>query len=257
MQLGNDTWQASIRDSPLSPVPDRLKEHAILHSVPWLDRITGGIGRSEVALLDSSDDFVLGLTSHICVEAVTNFDREMVFVDGGNSIDPFGIARICKSKGLDANQVLSSISMARAFTAYQLTSLINTRLEDIIEETEASTLIVSCLLDLFFDKDMPWNESFQLIKRSLGEIKKLTHKHNLATVITNQGFHKTRHKRALRSTMYNTPDKTVILESRKAGMKVILPRKGIYYYRYQECENQSVLDRFCKELGYGEDCCYI
>ena len=107
---------------PLEP----LREHRALHtSLFRLDELIGGFEASQVALLDSSNRFVFDLTSLLCVQAVSTFDEELVFVDGGNSIDPYGIANICRRKGHDKGQMLSQINVARAFTAYQLVTLIN------------------------------------------------------------------------------------------------------------------------------------
>ena len=183
-----------------------LREHKVLYTSLYpLDEFIGGFEASQVALLDSSSRFVFDLVSLLCIQGVETFDEEIIFVDGGNSIDPYGIANICKRKGNDKKHVLSQINVARAFTAYQLVTLINDRLEEMIRKSKASTLIVSCFVDLFFDKDMPWQESFQLIKRSMAKIKRLTREYNLITIITNHGLAKLHFRRGLRNLMYNTP----------------------------------------------------
>lgn len=235
-----------------------LREHRVLYlDLPRLDELIGGFEASQVALLDSSSSFVFDLVSMLCVEAFNTFREDLIFVDGGNSIDPHGIANICKRKGCDRQEVLSQINVARAFTAYQLVTLINDRLEEMIKNSRASTLIVSCFIDLFFDKDMAWQESFQLIKRSMAAIKSLTREHNLITIITNHGLAKLHFRRGLRNLFYTTPDKLVRFEDRKKGLKVVLPRKDSFVHFYPVPTYQTILDEFFEGESYGKNRAYL
>jgi hypothetical protein len=147
--------------------------------------------------------------------------------------------------------------VARAFTAYQMVTLINDRLEGMIKKSKASTLIVSSFIDLFFDKDMAWSESFQLIKRSIATIKKLTSEYNLIAIITNHGLSKLHFRRSIRNLMYNAPDKLVRIEGRKRGLKVLLPQKGSLIYFYPVPTYQTVLEEFFKGGSHGTNSAYL
>ncbi len=219
----------------------------------WLDSVVGGFRPREMALIDSSSPFVFGLLSELCVQAVTGYGSEMIFVDGGNSIRPYEIARIAKLRGLDPYGVLPKINVARGFTAHQLAALINDRLEPALGRTGASTIVVSSILDLFMDRDMKWNESFQLLKRSMLELKRIAKRHDAVCIISNYGtgIYRTR---ALRSTMNDCPDRIVRMDSMGTGMRICLPRHGTYLYRYPVPQSQTVLDRYLRECNYGEDC---
>ena len=219
----------------------------------WLDSVVGGFRPSEMVLVDSSSRFLFGLLSELCVQAVTAYGTHAVFVDGGNSIRPYEIARISKFKGLDPYNVLSRIHVARAFTAYQLASLINDELDTILEKTGASTVIVSSLLDLFLDPDMRWNESFQLVKRSMAMLEKITRERGVVCIISNFGAGKLQRTRALASTMNGYPDRILRMESTDKGMCISLPRYGTYFYRYPVPKGQSVLERYFREANYGQD----
>ncbi len=250
-----------ISETLIDSVPsalEPLREHRALYTALYpLDEFIGGFEASQVTLLDSSSAFVFDLVSMLCVQAVNTFDEELIFVDGGNSIDPYGIANICKRKRYDKGHVLSQINVARAFTAYQLVTLINDRLEDMLKKSRASTLFVSCFMDLFFDKDMAWTESFQLIKRSIATIKKLTHEHNLITIITNHGLAKLHFRRGLRNLMYNAPDKLVRFEGRKRGLKVLMPRKESFIYFYPVPTYQTILEEFITGESHGKNGAYL
>ncbi len=219
----------------------------------WLDSVIGGFKAPELVLVDCSSQFLGGLISEICVQATTAFGIEMAFVDGGNSIDPYDIARICKFRGQDPIEVLSRINVARGFTAYQLAAIINQQLEGIIHQSGVSTLVVSSFIDLFLDRDMRWAESFQLVKRSMRTLRRLTEEYGLVCIITNQGPGKFHRSGSLRRVMETAPDRIVRMEGREAGMLVTLPRTGTYLYRYPVARGQAVIDRYIREVNYGQD----
>ncbi len=241
-----------------SYISEPLREHRVLYlALPRLDWFIGGFAASELILLDSSSRYVFDLTSMLCVQAVDTFHEELIFIDGGNSIDPYGIANLCKRKGCDRGHVLSQISVARAFTTYQLVTLINDKLEDMVQKSKASTLVVSCFVDLFFDKDMAWMESFQLIKRCMNTLKRLTKEYNLVTVLTNHGLAKLHFRRGLRNLMYNAPDKLVRIEDMRKGLRVILPRKDAFIRFYPVPTYQMILDEFLKGETHGKDLTHL
>ena len=243
---------------PASYTTESFREHRVLSlGLLRLDEFIGGFAASEVTLVDSSSRYVFDLASLLCVSAVAAFDEEVIFVDGGNSIDPYGIANLCRRKGHHRGYVLSQINVARAFTAYQLTSLINGRLEDMVRQSRASTLIVSCFVDLFFDNDMAWVESFQLIKRCVNTLMRLTREHNLVTVLTNYGPAKLHFRRHLRNLMYNAPDRLIRIEERKGYLKVTAPRTGTAIHFYPVPTYQMILDEFSGGKSHGANSAHV
>src|SRR3989304_6264515 len=92
----------------------QVRERRLLTtSIPVLDRLLGGFEGGRVTLIDSGSDYVFHLTSLLCVRAVME-GSEVVFVDGGNTIDPHGIARIAGRAGLARLDVLPRNHGARA-----------------------------------------------------------------------------------------------------------------------------------------------
>jgi hypothetical protein len=250
--------QPEAMTQPASYTSEPLREHRVLSlGLVRLDEFTGGFAASEVTLVDSSSRYVFDLTSLLCVSAVAAFGEEVIFIDGGNSIDPYGIANLCRRMGQGRGHVLSQINVARAFTAYQLVSLINNRLEDMVRQSRASTLVVSCFVDLFFDKDMAWAESFQLIKRCVNTLMRLTREHNLVTVLTNYGLAKLHFRRHLRNLMYNAPDRLVRIEERKKYLKVIAPRAGTAMHFHHVPTYQMILDEFFRGERPGANSAHV
>jgi hypothetical protein len=220
----------------------------------WLDSVVGGFRPGEMALIDCSSPFLFSLLSELCVQAVTDYGTRAVFVDGGNSIRPYEIARIAKFRGQDPNAVLSRINVARAFTAHQMAALVNDNLERILDRTGASTIIVSSLLDLFLDPDMKWKESFQLVKRSMANLDAMTHDRGLVCIVSNFGAHKMDRTKFLRATMGHYPARVLSMEPTAEGMTVSLPRRGTFLRRYPVPRGQTVLERYFRGCSYGQDC---
>src|SRR5512138_3925828 len=102
-----------------------VPEIVIPTSIPTLDRFITGLHSSQIILIDSADRTVFDLTHIFCVNAVNTLHEEVVWIDGGNSINPYEIGRICRRFGIDRNEILGNINIARAFTAYQLVSLVD------------------------------------------------------------------------------------------------------------------------------------
>lgn len=77
-----------------------------------------------------------------------------LFVDGGNSFNPYLVAELARSYGVDARAALENIYVSRAFTAYQLSSLILKELGRFQEQVKAKAVIVSDVASLYLDRDL-------------------------------------------------------------------------------------------------------
>ncbi len=106
--------------------------------------------------------------------------RDVVFVDGWNSFDPYAVSRIVKSLGGDRT-ALSRIHVARAFTEYQMDALVGD-LEQALTRWKPSVLAVSYLPSLFSGKD-----GQRLFEPALTRLRSLTASCGVMTVITSFG----------------------------------------------------------------------
>jgi hypothetical protein len=92
-------------------------------------------------------------------------ESSTAFVDGGNSFSPYEVAEAARDYGLDCKEALERVYVSRAFTAYQLSSLILEKLCHILRKTKVRLLIVSDVTSLFLDRDMPKTESRELFMK--------------------------------------------------------------------------------------------
>src|SRR3990170_6319427 len=133
---------------------------ALTTSVPVLDRLLGPFEPRRIALVDSGSDFVFRLTTLLCVRAVME-GQPVVFLDGGNSVDPHGMVALGKRVGLTRTEILPRIHVARAFTCPQMATLILDMLDKKVEETGAGLVVLSCLPEMYLDEDVERGEAHQ------------------------------------------------------------------------------------------------
>lgn len=108
----------------------------------------------------------------------------VVFVDGGNSFSPYLVADIARSYGLDPRKTLERIYVSRAFTAYQLSSLILEKLEPFVNGKRARLMVVSDIASLFFDKDIPKTEAKDLFMKVCAKLSDIAAKNQAIVLAT-------------------------------------------------------------------------
>ncbi len=197
-----------------------------------------------MTLIDSSDRLLFDVVHLLSVNHVLNEGQEVVWVDGGNSINPYSLAGICKRFRVDSQEVLNSINVSRAFTAYQYVTLIEDMMEAEVRRTRAGMLVLSCFPDLFLDKDMWWSESLQLMKRCLATIEDVTKRYGLITLVTNFGLSKLLFKKSLRSLVYSSADKVVRIENARSSLRLTLVNDGRTMLYHPVPYYQRTLDEF-------------
>ncbi|NJD58154.1 MAG: hypothetical protein C3F13_03795 [Anaerolineales bacterium] len=89
-------------------------------------------------------------------------------LDAGNCFDGYGLARQLRQHTPRFQSALERVSVARAFTCYQV--------ETLLTETVANTapVLVLNLLDTFYDENVKLTERLRLLQVSLGELRRLS-----------------------------------------------------------------------------------
>jgi len=108
----------------------------------------------------------------------------ITFVDGGNTFNPYFVAEIARSYGLNAKEALENICVSRAFTAYQLSSLILEKLDFALKRNKAKLLIVSDITSLFLDRDVPKTEANELFMKACAKLSEIASKKQVITIVS-------------------------------------------------------------------------
>jgi hypothetical protein len=191
-----------------------------LHTgLPRLDAFLGGFKPSTITLIDSNT-FSFELLSMLCVHAIKVTERNVVFVDGGISFDPYAIATLSKRSRLHGDTVLSKIMIARGFTAYQLDALISDRLEPVIREHEPLLLIVSCVTDMLMDRAVREKEALTILRRDLSVLQRLTGEYKMITIITKRLRPPSSRASAFNEILYKGVDEIIEIKRKKKGIEI-------------------------------------
>ena len=112
------------------------------------------------------------LIERLCVRAQLpkrygGFDSSVILIDGGNSSDPYLCINFARQYGLKVDDVLSKIITSRAFTVYQLESLITHELQNAIIKYDAKFVIISDILGMFTDDPYLGPKEIKLILQNI------------------------------------------------------------------------------------------
>lgn len=246
-------------EEPLVSIVDAgplFRERTLKTSVLQLDELTGGLHSGQVNLFDSDNSYSTSLLHLLCVRAISEFDEEVVWIDGGNAVDPYGISSICKRLRLDKRDILSRVNISRAFTAYQLVTLIDEKLQEQVERSAPALVVVSSITEMFLDKDMKWMESHQLLRRCLERVAKITKEHETISIITNNTHQPVRPNSLLANLLYEHADLVLQMRTRKDGLLFRLPGRDREVLFSPVPWNQTTLDEFRGDSD-GKDSAYL
>ena len=88
-------------------------------------------------------------------------------VDAGNCFDGYGLARQLRQQTSYWQAALERVSVARAFTCYQVETLLTESVSGF------SPVLVLNLLDTFYDENVKLSERLRLLEVSLAELRRL------------------------------------------------------------------------------------
>ncbi len=104
---------------------------------------------------------------------------DVIVLDGANRFDPYMVSSFAKKALLSPERLLKAIRIARAFTCYQMASLIGEKLNSLLKQEEGTTqpenrwIILLGPVTPFLDEDVPDREVRPLFERSLKKIEEM------------------------------------------------------------------------------------
>jgi len=177
--------------------------------IPELDGLLGGFKAGETTLVDGNSSLISDLPNQLCVNTYRTFHTETIYIDGGMRANPYRIARYARILELDQQEVLENVVVSRAFTVYQLSTLLRDLLEPMIQKRSPRTLIIGMLPALYLDPDVSQQEAQTLLTQDLEKIQELTARYNLITVGTNLDAMPLTPSKGLGKTLYDSVNEIV------------------------------------------------
>jgi hypothetical protein len=209
-----------------------------------LDRLCSGFKAGEMTLVDGNSSLISDLPNQLCVTTYQTFRSETIYIDGGMCANPYRIARYARMLELDQQEVLQNVVMSRAFTVYQLSTIIQEMLEPMIEKRSPRTLLIGMLPALYLDPEIPAREAQTLLSLDLQKIQDLTIRYQLITVFTNLDVMPLSPSRGLGKTLYENVNEIVRMKQFEQCTSLELVKKQKSATIVRGAEGQLRLEAF-------------
>ena len=99
---------------------------------------------------------------------------KVLVADGANAFDPYVVSKFARTEGFPPDGLLRKISVARAFTCHQLTTLIRERLAPLVLPGVPSLVVFLGPCTMFFDEDVPGGEATLLFRKTLAKVQEMS-----------------------------------------------------------------------------------
>ncbi len=170
------------RDHPGVPHLGPPSRRRLLTGIKSMDRFLGGFAPGQVTLLRGLHHAPT-LLPRLLVLAVLDRGEDVVLVDGGNVADPFSLSAICRRLRVRPRDVLPRVHIARAFTSFQMSSILEDALPAAVEEHSPGVLAITCVDELYHDDNVGRDQATVLLGRALDRVREVTEREGLVTLL--------------------------------------------------------------------------
>ena len=193
---------------------ERIQENDIKvrSGIKELDKIISGLKTGEVTFIDGTNRIVSNIEKQICVNQYKIYKNKIIYIDGGMNFNPYEIAKCARENEIDHRATLEHIHISRVFTLFQLTSILQERLEKKIIEYNPKILIIGKFLTLYLDSEVTSNQANIIMKNNLDKIKEITKKYEIITILSNFNS-RMKTEKNFKSILYKGVDKIVTIKT--------------------------------------------
>jgi len=178
---------ALLAELPLQPFEATKPRNA---RFPAGQILTTGIEKLDKLVQLTTGQFVVfqgrplsrSLAELLCVRAQLGhpigLNSDAIFIDGGNSFDAYAVSNYAVEHRIESKLALSRVHISRAFTYFQLASLLTEKLSNALARYSSKLAIVSDITELFQDPEIKDKQEasrvFQRVLRSLSAVAEIT-----------------------------------------------------------------------------------
>ncbi len=168
-----------------------------------------------------------------------------IFVDGGNTFNPYAISAIAREFGLDPKSTLEQVFISRAFTAYQLSALILETLEDAVKHYKSRLVLISRITNLFLDKDVPTKEAFEIFRKIITHLSDLAVKRNIIVAATCSNDEHSKRRIILESILVDKTGTTIKVAESKGRLQLTIQNHDFHDpFTADVSQNRTTLQEF-------------
>jgi hypothetical protein len=184
----------------------------------------GGFNIGELIFFEG-DLSALSLSHLLCVRSMLPAERgglgsPVIWLDGGNTFNPYVIAEFSKTLSLDPEQVLKSIYLSRAFTCYQMSSLVLEKLWGAVERFKSKFVLISDLPFLYIQSDIPRKEAAKAFAPVVEELRASPRRGDVLVLITELESPFSYRSNQIREILAASADVVLKTRERRAGVEV-------------------------------------
>jgi len=178
-----------------------------------------------------------------------------LFIDGGNIFDPYVVAEAARRYGLNPRDALKRIYVSRAFTAYQLSSLILERLDEAVRSFRSRFVAVSDIYSLFLDRDVPKTEAQELFMNVCSKLQKIAKERNVIIAASHKEKRSSSRDLFFEAVLYGRASVILGLKQSREVLRLSLERHPkIKPFTVELSGNDVCLTDFMEVKIGGENC---
>jgi hypothetical protein len=164
----------------------------------------------------------------------------VIFVDGGNTFRLYQVARLAQLHKLDPEEALERIYISRAFTAYQITSLVMDKLKETVEKYGAKLIILSDIAGFFLDKDVPEEEARSVFSQVTAYLSKFARENNIIVIATYPPHQETKRDSFLHTLTCARANVVICLKQSRYDRELILEKHPCYVLGAAELPSENL-----------------
>jgi hypothetical protein len=201
-------------------------EQALSFNIRSIDQKFPGFKPSDFAVI-YGHPFCNTLLFRLCVRCQLPKEEgglasSAIFVDGGNTFNPYAISALAREFGLHPKSTLEQVFISRAFTAYQLSALILETLENALKHHKSKLVLISSITNLFLDKDVPTKEAFEIFRKIITHVSDLALKRNIIIAATCSNGEHSKRRIILESILLGKTGTTVRVAESKGRLQLTI-----------------------------------
>lgn len=230
----------------------RKSNRVLTLGMPKLDQVFSGFQGGDFAVLTGRSlgimlSFLLSVRCQLPLRK-GGLNSQAVFIDGGNTFDPYAISAIAQEFGLEPKFVLEKILISRAFTAYQLTELIFEKLEEALKKSRSKLVVISDITGLFLDRDVPKIEGRHIFLKMTHYLSELASKRRAVVVASYFPRPYSSTNSFLESVLLERASTVIRLKESKSGFKFTLEdHPSIKPFAKDVPSNKVTMDMFTED----------
>ncbi len=197
-----------------------------------LDELFPGFCAGDFAVLYGSPS-VISLTSLLCVRAqlppqLGGLGSNVIFIDGAVTFRLYNIARLAQLHQLNPEKVLEKIFISRAFTAYQLTSLIMEKLDETVKTYNAKVVIISDIANFFLDTNITAEEAQKVYSQIICYLSDFASKHQIIVITTYLPYENSRRNSIFQEMTFQSASTVLRFTKTKYTKEIALEKHPTY-----------------------------